>query len=165
MIDDGDVVYHVAPFGTVARVLACAVGVFLIANGILNLLSLPDLPRRSGLALVVGGPLIGAVCIGWAGLAPEWRWRVRRGQVRIEYHNLFFRWQREFGPDDVKEFDLRKHNGTDGDATWTVVLRPHAGKPLRTRHVNTEQEGVQLLLKIQQAFYGETVPTFYGPAA
>lgn len=168
MTDDGEVVEHSAPYGLLARLVGFAFGIFLAVAGMPEALVLPASPSRSeriAFALAVARVLIGVFCVGWAAAAPEWRWTVRRGLVRIEYHNLFRRWRQEFGPDDVREFDLHKHSSGEGDSTWVVVLRTNAGKSIKGRHLNREQDAINLFLDMRQAFYGETLPEFYGPPA
>lgn len=108
--------------------------------------------------------VVGAVLIVGALFVPVQRWTVQRGLVRIESRSLFGRWQEEFGPDDVKEFDLIRGNDDEG-ATWVVVLRTRAGKTKQSESLSYEQDAIKLFLDMRQAFYGDTLPKFYGPPA
>lgn len=167
MTDDGEVVEHDVPKRILSRLLISAFGVPTAVNAGQTVVASSSWMVPNSLmdnAFLVLQFFVGGVQIIGALFVPVQRWTVRRGLVRIESRNLFRRWQEEFGPDDVKEFDVIRGNDEKG-ATWVVVLRTRAGNSMESGSLSYEQDAIKLFLDMRQAFYGDTLPKFYGPPA
>lgn len=167
MADDDEVVEHDVPKRLLSRLFIGAFGVLMVVNVVQTVVAsfswmVPNSLMEN--AFLVIQFVVGAVLIIGALFVPVQRWTVQRGLVRIDSRNLFRRWQKEFGPDDVKEFDVIR--GDDEErATWVVVLRTRAGKSMKSGSMNYEPDAIRLLLDMRQAFYGDTLPKSYGPSA
>lgn len=167
MTGDDEVVEHDVPQSILGRLLGLAFGAFMVVNAGQTVANsfywmVPNSLMENVFLFLQF--VAGAVLIICALVVPVQRWTVQRGLVRIESRSLFRSWHEEFGPDDVKEFDLIR-GSDEGSATWSVVLRTRARKSVVGRSLGNEQDAIKLFLDMRRVFYGDTLPKFYGPPA
>ena len=167
MTDDNEVVHHDTPMNIQGR-LAFGIGGVLVAGSAVHTALTFSSSQHSrplmDIAFLGLKVLFGAVLVYGSLWALAQRWTIRRGSVRIESRSLFRSWREEFGPDDVKEFDLIR-GSDEGSTTWSVVLRTRAGKSVVGQSLSNEQDAIKLFLDMRRVFYGDTLPKFYGPSA
>ena len=167
MTDNGEVVHHDMPISIQGRLVFGIGGVLLAGSAVHTALTFSSSQHDSPLmdiAFLILKIVLGAGLVYASLWALAQRWTIRRGLVRIESRSLFRSWREEFGPDDVKEFDLIQ-GSDEGSATWSVVLRTRTGKSVVGRSLSNEQDAIRLFVEMRRVFYGDRLPKFYGPPA
>jgi len=162
MTDDADVLRHDVSTGLLSRLFIGGFGGVLAVSGLQEVVTFTAPAHANPLlaiALLLVRIVVGGGFIHWALFTPTQRWTVRRGFIEIENRNPFRRWRVEFGPDDVKKFDIRKNEGPEEPTTWVVVVSTHGGKHLQSRHLKSLEDASKLLREMQDAFYGLTPGT------
>jgi hypothetical protein len=89
--------------------------------------------------IVLGALMVGGLFIAGAIFGYDQAWTIRDGAIVIRRRAPVFGSRREFRRADVTAADVIRHDWSDGDPSFAVVLVLASGERLEVPHIGSEQ--------------------------